>query len=91
MRSTPKASTEYLEELRIQLRGQGFTVHCNESRDIDVEHDGSTLCRINDCGNLGYFAEKIAGKTAMRNTESEKCLPPALEQSKTMRRRQAGL
>ena len=62
MKSTPKASTEYLEELRIQLRSQGFTVHCNESRDIDVEHDGSTLCRINDCGNLGYFAEKIVGK-----------------------------
>lgn len=62
MESTAKASTKYLEELSILLRSQGFIVHPGESRDIDVELDGSTLCRINDLGNLGYFADKIAGK-----------------------------
>ena len=62
MESSVKTSTKYLEELSILLRSQGFTVHPRESRDIDVEHDGSTLCRINDLGNLGYFEDKISGK-----------------------------
>ena len=65
MLSDVKASTKYLEELSRQLRSQGLTVHPRESRDIDVELDGSTLCRINDLGNLGYFADKIAGKEAI--------------------------
>ena len=65
MESSQKASTKYLEELSILLRNQGFTVHPRETRDIDVEHDGSTLCRINDLGNLGYFADKIAGKESI--------------------------
>ena len=65
MESTAKASTKYLEELSILLRNQGFIVHPRETRDIDVEHDGSTLCRINDLGNLGYFADKIAGKESI--------------------------
>ena len=55
MESTAKASTKYLEELSILLRSQGFVVHPGETRDIDVEHDGSTLCQINDLGNLGYY------------------------------------
>ena len=59
MESTAKASTKYLEELSILLRNQGFIVHPRETRDIDVEHDGSTLCRINDLGNLGYQAIDI--------------------------------
>ena len=65
MLSDVKASTKYLEELSRQLRSQGLTVHPRESRDIDVELDGSTLCRINDLGNLGYFADKITGKEAV--------------------------
>lgn len=65
MESSAKTSTKYLKELCIQLRSQGFTVYPRESKDIDVEHDGSTLCRINDCGNLGYFEEKIAGKESI--------------------------
>lgn len=65
MASIIKASTKYLEELSIQLRSLGFTVHPRESRDIDVEHDGSILCRINDLGNLGYFADKIPGKESI--------------------------
>ena len=65
MESSAKASTKYLEELSILLRSQGFTVHPRETRDIDVEHDGSTLCRINDLGNLGYFADKITGKESI--------------------------
>lgn len=65
MESTAKASTKYLEELSILLRSQGFIVHPGETRDIDVELDGSTLCRINDLGNLGYFADKIAGKESV--------------------------
>ena len=62
MTPAAKASTEYLEELSILLRNQGFTVYPRESRDIDVEYDGGVLCRINELGNLGYFAEKITGK-----------------------------
>lgn len=65
MTSSAKVSTKYLEELSILLRSQGFIVHARESRDIDVELDGSTLCRINDLGNLGYFADKIAGKESI--------------------------
>lgn len=65
MESYAKASTKYLEELSILLRSQGFILHPRETRDIDVEHDGSTLCRINDLGNLGYFADKIAGKESI--------------------------
>ena len=65
MVSDRKASTKYLKELSILLRSQGFIVHPGETRDIDVEHDGSTLCRINDSGNLGYFADKIAGKESI--------------------------
>lgn len=65
MESTAKASTKYLEELGILLRSQGFVVHPRETRDIDVELGGSTLCRINDLGNLGYFADKIAGKESI--------------------------
>ena len=62
MISDTKASTKYLEELSTLLRSQGFAIHPRESRDIDVEYEGSLLCRINDLGNLGYFAERIAGK-----------------------------
>nr|WP_325180346.1 hypothetical protein [uncultured Oscillibacter sp.] len=62
MASAAKTSTNYLKELSIQLRSQEFTVRPGESGDIDVEYEGATLCRINDRGNLGCFAEKIAGK-----------------------------
>lgn len=41
MESFAKASTKCLEELSILLRNQGFIVHPGETRDIDVEHDGS--------------------------------------------------
>ncbi len=43
MTPAAKASTEYLEELSILLRNQGFTVYPRESRDIDVEYDGGVL------------------------------------------------
>ena len=62
MASAAKTSTNYLKELSIQLSSQEFTVRPGESGDIDVEYEGATLCRINDRGNLGCFAEKIAGK-----------------------------
>ena len=65
MISDTKASTKYLEELSTLLRSQGFAIYSRESRDIDVEYEGSLLCRINDLGNLGYFAERIAGKEAL--------------------------
>lgn len=65
MESSTKASTKYLEELSRQLRSQGFAIHPRESRDIDVEYDGSLLCRVNDLGNLGYFADKFAGKESI--------------------------
>lgn len=57
-----KVNTEYLEEVTIQLRAHGFTVHPLESRDIDVAHDGKPLCRVNSRGGLGYFEENAAGK-----------------------------
>ena len=52
MISDTKASTKYLEELSTLLRSQGFAIHPRESRDIDVEYEGSLLCRINDLGIL---------------------------------------
>ena len=62
MALSEKANTEYLEEVTIQLRAHGFTVHPLESRDIDVAHDGKPLCRVNSRGGLGYFEENAAGK-----------------------------
>lgn len=62
MASAAKTSTNYLKELSIQLRSQEFIVRPGASGDIDVEYEGAALCRINDRGNLGCFAEKIAEK-----------------------------
>ena len=62
MASVAKTSTNYLKELSIQLRSQEFTVRPGESGDIDVEYEGAALRRINDRGNLGGFAERIARK-----------------------------
>lgn len=47
MALSEKANTEYLEEVTIQLRAHGFTVHPLESRNIDAAHDGKPLCRVN--------------------------------------------
>ena len=46
MTPAAKASTEYLEELSILLRNQGFTVYPRDSRDIDVEYDRSDERRV---------------------------------------------
>nr|WP_326208021.1 hypothetical protein [uncultured Oscillibacter sp.] len=67
MASAAKTSTNYLKELSIQLKSQGFTVRPGESGDIDVEYEGAALCRINDRGNLGCFTEKIARKEGVLN------------------------
>lgn len=65
MALSEKANTEYLEEVTIQLRAHGFTVHPLESRDIDVAHDGKPLYWVNSRGGLGYFEENAAGKEAV--------------------------